>query len=121
MSFKYWLSITCYFFIFTTPLFSFAESNNMTANQMVSLCTSNDRAGQVLCNVYFEGYLDGIVNGTLVNWNFPKGQNLSAETIKNSFLKLTHDHPVIGDSPASSAALMSLVQEGIVKERIKNQ
>src|SRR3990167_3144773 len=99
-------------------VFCIAVSNSVyagspTANQIMSLCDNGKYANIEACNMFFGGYLEGIVNGTAtVDWNLPPNQNLSAETIKNSFIKFLHDMPIMGDQPAGTVVTFALVQQG---------
>lgn len=86
----------------------------------MELCNSKNDAHIVACNMFFAGYLEGVVNGVAnVDWNLPSGKNLYAETIKNSFIKLLHDKPVMGDQPVGTVTTLALVQQGVLKEKTK--
>ncbi len=109
------------FLFFCVMGLNFAYAGSPTANQIMELCSSKNDTNIEACNMFFSGYLEGVVDGgTIVNWNLPPGQNLSAETIKNSFIKLLHDHPIMGDQPVGTVTTFSLVQQGVLKEKGKN-
>lgn len=106
----------------TCSLSAHAEDGSLgpTANEVLYTCTHETSTNHSLCTGYFGGYLDGLIYGTtIVDWNLPQGQSLSAQTIKNSFIKLLGDKPIFGDQPIGIATTYALISQGIVKEKNK--
>lgn len=86
----------------------------VNANQFMRLCKEEES----LCDMYYAGYLDGLMNGlTTAEWNWPKNQSISLTTIKNVFTKFLNDHPVQGETQIGAAVTISLMQAGVLKTK----
>jgi len=102
-------------FLLIFPLITYSQ---ITAEEMMEICFAKEPEATLVCNAYFDGFLDGFVNGdTVIGWNLPKDKNLSAADIKASFIKFMKKHPVVNNSDIGTITAASLIFNGIAKEK----
>lgn len=107
----YWLILIV---LLLNPIFAAAQPQ-LTASEMLAICKDHTQEEKLVCNAYMQGFLDGIMHGsTLATWNVSGNQNVSYNTVKDSFVNILKSYPVLGNMDVGTVMIYGLQAQGLV-------